>query len=132
MCVLTGNLNATQEYLLYQIISEFFSVLYGLGQVVTMAQRRAGVDKGTQNHRACRMEASLQSDLLDTTIYQTKYRSYSGWLYQTKKHITHNVFYQPFSRVTPPNYIYCLAQIYLFFKSLSFSTIGTSLQNSSE
>ena len=26
-------------------------------------------------YRVCRMEASLQSDLLDTTIYQTKYRS---------------------------------------------------------
>ena len=24
-------------------------------------------------HRVCRMEAVLQSDLLDTTIYQTKY-----------------------------------------------------------
>ena len=48
------------------------------------------------------MEASLQSDLLDTTIYQTKYKGIS-WLYQTKTHITH-IVYQPLSRVTSPNY----------------------------
>ena len=65
-----------------------FSVLYGLGQVVTMAQRRVGVDKGTQNHRACRMEASLQSDLLYTTIYQTKYRS--QWLAISNQNTLHS------------------------------------------
>ena len=31
----------------------------------------------------------------------------SGWLYQTKTHITH-IVYQHFSRVTPPNYVYFL------------------------
>ena len=30
--------------------------------------------------------------------------SLSGWLHQTKTHIIH-IVYQPFSRVTPPNYI---------------------------
>ena len=34
----------------------------------------------------------------------TKPNIVSGWLYQTKTHITH-IVYQPFSRVTPPNYI---------------------------
>ena len=29
------------------------------------------------NHRLCRMEASLQSDLLDTNIYLTKYKHIS-------------------------------------------------------
>ena len=36
------------------------------------------------------MNASLQSDFLDTTIHQTKNKiEVSGWLYQTKTHITH-------------------------------------------
>ena len=50
-----------------------------------------------QIHRVCKIEASLQSDLLDTN-------KFSGWLYQTKTHFTH-IVYQPFSSVTPPNYI---------------------------
>ena len=51
-----------------------------------------------------RMEASLQFDLLDATIYQIKYIEVSDWLYQTKTHITHIVD-QPFSRVMPRNCI---------------------------
>ena len=46
--------------------------------------------------------ASLQSDFLDTITKPNI--EFSGWLYQTKTHVTH-IVYQPFSRVTPPNYI---------------------------
>ena len=52
-------------------------------------------------HRVWRMEATFQSQLLDTTIYQTKNIEVSGWLYQIKTHFTH-IVYQPFSRVSPP------------------------------
>ena len=50
-------------------------------------------------HEVCRMEASLQADLLDTTITKPNIEG-SGWLYQTKTHNTH-IVYQPFSRVMP-------------------------------
>ena len=46
----------------------------------------------------CRIEASFQNDILDATIYQIKYRS--GWLYQTKIHITH-IVYQPNEKEKP-------------------------------
>ena len=44
-------------------------------QTMKSAQIRIKACKEEEIHRVCRMEASLQSDLLDNTIYQTKYRS---------------------------------------------------------
>ena len=35
----------------------------------------------------------------------------SGWLYKTKSHITH-IIYQPFSKVTPPNYIALTGELF--------------------
>ena len=48
------------------------------------------------------MEATFQSQLLDTTITKPNIEV-SGWLYQTKTHFTH-IVYQPFSRVSPPSF----------------------------
>ena len=69
-------------------------------------------------HRVWRMEATFQSQLLDTTIYQTKNIEVSGWLYQIKTHFTH-IFYQPFSRVLPPSFT-LYAPIFEYYSLQSF------------
>ena len=54
------------------------------------------------SHWEHRMEASLQSDLLHTTIYQTKYRSY--WLAISDQITYHSHCLSNFSRVKPHNF----------------------------
>ena len=74
----------------------------------------------------CRIEASLQSDLY---IFTKPNIEVSGWLYQTKTHITH-IGYQPFLRVSPPNY--CLGSCSLVYdaQTIDFWTCSSVLVGS--
>ena len=77
-------------------------------------------------HRVCRMEVSLQSNLLDTTIHQTKYRS--SWLAISDQNTFHT-----HSKVTPPMLPYLLLYISLFnFFTFSMKIILKNLVTNSE
>ena len=67
-------------------------------------QINQGMNKDMK-HRVCRMEESFQSDLLDTAIYQTKYRNY--WLAISDRSTYYSYCLSTFSK-SDASQLYCL------------------------